>query len=224
MKKYIIPIAFIFVFSIFFVKANAQVVGDTLTGHYTYFDPEGDPEGVSTFQWYRDGVAIPGATSITYHTTSDDAGKTLVFEVIPVALTGISPGSPIRSTGIVVTTPVVATPTSSSGGYLPGYGPRATVTTVTTPEVTSTKEETTITIPPTLLTQLSTITKVLKSSTKKDNNVKTIQTYLNTALKLKLTPDGVFGKQTKLAIMKFQKDHNLTPDGIVGPKTLKEMK
>ena len=34
-----------------------------------------------------------------------------------------------------------------------------------------------------------------------------------------LTIDGVFGKQTKLAVLLFQKDHGLTQDGIAGPKT-----
>ena len=72
--------------------------------------------------------------------------------------------------------------------------------------------------------ELLTITKVLKPSIKKDKDVKILQEYLSTILKLNIKPDGVFGKQTKLAIMKFQKEHNLKQDGIVGPKTLKLMK
>lgn len=31
--------------------------------------------------------------------------------------------------------------------------------------------------------------------------------------------DGVFGAKTKDAVIKFQKDHDLTPDGIIGEKT-----
>jgi murein L,D-transpeptidase YcbB/YkuD len=31
--------------------------------------------------------------------------------------------------------------------------------------------------------------------------------------------DGVFGKQTRAAVERFQRDHNLSADGIVGPQT-----
>ena len=87
----------------------------------------------------------------------------------------------------------------------------------------SQKEQVVVPVSP-IITKILNITKVLKPSINKDDDVKIIQTYLSTVLKLKIKPDGVFGKQTKLAIMKFQKDHNLTPDGIVGQKTLKLMK
>lgn len=36
---------------------------------------------------------------------------------------------------------------------------------------------------------------------------------------LGLTPDGIFGNNTKTAVINFQRAHNLTADGIVGPKT-----
>lgn len=36
---------------------------------------------------------------------------------------------------------------------------------------------------------------------------------------VKVNPDGVFGKKTRSAVIKYQKRHNLMPDGIVGPKT-----
>jgi len=39
-----------------------------------------------------------------------------------------------------------------------------------------------------------------------------------------LVVDGIFGKQTKLAVLLFQKDHSLVQDGIVGPKTLSALK
>jgi hypothetical protein len=38
---------------------------------------------------------------------------------------------------------------------------------------------------------------------------------------LGVTPDGVFGKNTKASVEKFQKDKGLKADGIVGPNTLK---
>ena len=31
--------------------------------------------------------------------------------------------------------------------------------------------------------------------------------------------DGVFGRNTRLAVIDYQKSHGLTPDGIIGPKT-----
>lgn len=37
--------------------------------------------------------------------------------------------------------------------------------------------------------------------------------------KLKITVDGVFGKDTDSAVRAYQKEHGLTPDGIVGPHT-----
>lgn len=37
---------------------------------------------------------------------------------------------------------------------------------------------------------------------------------------LHLIADGIYGKNTKYAVMMFQKEHGLTADGIVGPTTL----
>lgn len=47
----------------------------------------------------------------------------------------------------------------------------------------------------------------------KGNEVKTLQQ------KLKISVDGIFGKNTDAAVRAFQKAHGLTPDGIVGPHT-----
>lgn len=40
---------------------------------------------------------------------------------------------------------------------------------------------------------------------------------------LKITADGIFGKGTKEAVIKFQSTSGLTPDGIVGTKTWSEL-
>lgn len=83
------------------------VVGKTLTGQYTYYDADGDAQGVSTFRWYRNwgGSDIPGATGLTYTLTTADEGAVIWFGVTPVAATGAqrtgslvwSPASPLIS-------------------------------------------------------------------------------------------------------------------------------
>jgi len=144
MKKSILPITLIFIFSLFFFSssiANAQMVGETLTGHYTYYDPEGDLEGVSLFQWYRDNIAISGATNISYTTTTDDAGKTIVFEVTPVSITGTSPGAPIRSVGIVIN---AAPASGGAGANLSPSTPSSSSSVISPKSIGSGKTEVTI--------------------------------------------------------------------------------
>jgi lysophospholipase L1-like esterase len=85
-------------------------IGGTLTGNYTYADADGDAQGVTTFQWYRNDeadftgseTAIPGATAQTYQVTQADKGKHLVFRVTPAAATGISTGNQVSSASIAV--------------------------------------------------------------------------------------------------------------------------
>jgi len=90
-------------------------IGSTLTGHYTYSDSDADTEGTSTFRWLRNGVAIGGATSITYIPVLADAGTTSTFEVTPVASTGTTPGLAVTSTGVFINSPPVASAVSISG-------------------------------------------------------------------------------------------------------------
>ena len=53
------------------------------------------------------------------------------------------------------------------------------------------------------------------------------QLYLNQVMhiqnKLGLPADGIFGKNTKAAVIVFQKKHGLIADGIAGPQTLAEL-
>jgi hypothetical protein len=54
-------------------------------------------------------------------------------------------------------------------------------------------------------------------------SVKWLQWELNQS-GANLTIDGMFGKQTKLAVLLFQKDHRLVQDGVVGSKTIEVLK
>jgi hypothetical protein len=91
---------------------GTAAVGVTLTGDYTFNDP--DPADLenqtgtgTSYKWFRDGVEITGAVGKTYLVTSDDEGSKLKFEVIPVSLTGFpNTGDPVFSaeTGIVPAT------------------------------------------------------------------------------------------------------------------------
>ncbi len=76
--------------------------GFTLVGSYTYTDSDGDLEGNSILKWYRNDVAIDGAISENYILTQDDLDKTIIFEVTPVALSGILTGNPVRTEGILI--------------------------------------------------------------------------------------------------------------------------
>ena len=77
-------------------------ISQLLTGSYTYADANGDTEGISTFRWLRDDVAIDGATSSTYMTVLADVGHAIKFEVTPVASTGLSPGAAVTSAGVSI--------------------------------------------------------------------------------------------------------------------------
>ncbi len=51
------------------------------------------------------------------------------------------------------------------------------------------------------------------------DNVRFIQSYVNVTLSQKLTIDGIFGQNTKIAIGQFQKEKGIKVDGIVGEDT-----
>lgn len=52
---------------------GTAVVGETVTADYT----PGSPKETVSYQWYRDGAAIDGATGEDYILTADDMGKTV---------------------------------------------------------------------------------------------------------------------------------------------------
>jgi probable HAF family extracellular repeat protein len=96
--------------------AGSPHPGQQLTGQYIYSDADNDPEGASTFRWLRDGVAISGATGKTYTVVAADSGHLLMFEVTPVAVTGVSPGIAVQSGPLgIVNAPPVASNVKISG-------------------------------------------------------------------------------------------------------------
>jgi hypothetical protein len=140
--------------------------------------------------------------------------------------------------------PLSARPTShtSSGGYLPGYGPKANTPPIVSP---ITPPNTPPTLPPVSpntcpngMTPISnctiapannmtfTFTKNLKLGMT-DPDVKQLQIFLNTHnFPVSLTGAGstgnetsYFGQKTKLAVTLFQKANSLTPVGMLGPLT-----
>ncbi len=84
--------------------SGPPVKDQTLTGNYTYTDPEGHIEGNSILQWFRNTGGTPtpinGATANTYQVTEADLGATLTFQITPVdhyglaGTTVISPATP----------------------------------------------------------------------------------------------------------------------------------
>jgi len=232
MKKIIstifILVLFISSFTFLSKKVSAQTIGDVLTGHYTYSDPEGDLEGQSLYQWYRETTPIQGATNLTYTVTSNDVGHTLYFQVTPVALTGISPGAPIMSAGINIVAPSVSGggSGSSGGGVLPVVSAGTS-----TPVITFANSTTSTTTLISTITNngsiISTIARTLKYKMT-GNDVKALQVYLNTHGYI-VSKSGAgsighettsFGAATRSAVIALQKANHITPvSGIVGPLT-----
>ncbi|MFI9250103.1 peptidoglycan-binding protein [Streptomyces sp. NPDC053069] len=57
-----------------------------------------------------------------------------------------------------------------------------------------------------------------------DDAVKAVQCALNRSVKnANLAEDGIFGKQTRSMVVKFQGCAGLAQDGIVGPKTWRQL-
>lgn len=83
-----------------------NISGRTLTGNYEYFSPDAKAEKGTLFRWLRssskDGYYSPikGATSQSYVTTTEDAGKYIKFEVVPQ--TSVNTGYPTSSDGFLL--------------------------------------------------------------------------------------------------------------------------
>ena len=54
----------------------------------------------------------------------------------------------------------------------------------------------------------------------RNQNVETLQYLLGNLGYMRAAPSGLYGDATKLAVVAFQRDNNLSPDGVVGEKTL----
>ncbi len=93
--------------------------GETLSASYTYTDAENDPEGATSFQWYRatsnagaGATAISGATTQSYIITNNDEGYYMGVKVTPVASSGITPGDAVTNySSTAVPVPVCPSPT-----------------------------------------------------------------------------------------------------------------
>jgi len=83
-------------------NAGNVLVGDSLSGSYSYSDNENDSEGQSIFRWFRNNVAISGATQSNYTVVSADLGQALSFEVTPIAASGSRTGTAVTSTTVSV--------------------------------------------------------------------------------------------------------------------------
>ncbi|MEI6347430.1 MAG: hypothetical protein WCP69_05745 [Bacteroidota bacterium] len=111
------------------VASNIQIngtplVGQQLTGSYTYTQAESVAEGTSIYKWYRCDDAqgngeneISGATSLNYTLQILDQGKYLRFEVLPVAIINTETGVQVKSsvTSLIQSAVPVAQNVSQSG-------------------------------------------------------------------------------------------------------------
>ncbi len=176
----------------------------------------GDNEGHSIFQWYRDGIAISGATSINYVIQENDLGRTITFGVIPVAVSGAVNGDLVISSGLSISS------ASISNNNNLGVSGGSVNSPISLNNLINTNK-------PQLINKI--IEKYYFNRNLKfgsfSEDVKRLQQYLNSSqfLVSKIGPGSIenetmfFGRLTKNAVIKFQKSNNLVPDGIVGPKT-----
>jgi hypothetical protein len=86
------------------VSINGTFIsGAILTGSYTYYDAQSDPEGNSIYKWYRANThsgtgeaLISGESSTHYTLKSADASKYIAFEVTPISTMDPSLGTAVK--------------------------------------------------------------------------------------------------------------------------------
>lgn len=98
------------------INGNLEI-GSILTGLYTYYDSENNPEGSPLYQWYRgnnidgsDKSLIVGATNKEYMLSIEDINKYIFFQVTPSALSGTLTGQPTHcsSSSPIITRDTIA--------------------------------------------------------------------------------------------------------------------
>ncbi|MFH1256090.1 MAG: PKD domain-containing protein, partial [Candidatus Diapherotrites archaeon] len=67
-----------------------------------YTDPEGNPEGTSTYRWAKNGTWQTGQTTKTLNANNTTTGDNWKCEVTPGAQTGTSPGAPAESVQVTI--------------------------------------------------------------------------------------------------------------------------
>ena len=112
--------------------SGTKTVGQTLTGTYTFSDPNSLPESGTTYAWLRSStsggsyVAIGGATATTHVLTASDIGQYLKFQVTPQSGSGTGSASPssattqIQSSGVPTASSVSISGTVTEGQTLTG--------------------------------------------------------------------------------------------------------
>ncbi len=123
------------------IANNVSISGNTtvcktLTGSYTYSDPENNPQSVSTFKWYWASTlsgaktVISGAVSSTYTLTTNEYNKYIFFEVTPKASDGVAVGTPVISAASTIVTDLLPTVAiySSSPSFCDGKSVNLTFT------------------------------------------------------------------------------------------------
>jgi hypothetical protein len=92
---------------------GSATINSTLKARYKYHDIDTDPEGISRFQWTRNGTAVTGETDSSYLLTVSDVDQNISFIVTPVSSSGYP------DTGDPVICPSQVT-VSDPSGSLPG--------------------------------------------------------------------------------------------------------
>jgi len=108
-------------------------VSEVLTGSYTYFDSENDPQGASNMRWLQaesqggpytqisnTTYAIQGQESFTYTVQELDINKYIKFEVTPVSQNMPTTGTATSTTVLITGTAPTATNISIAGTAIDG--------------------------------------------------------------------------------------------------------